>query len=277
MQSNPPHPEHSEEETEREVTLAGGNVNGAVVRVSNTVRRATNACSPTVHSLLRHLQAAGFQGCPQFLGLDAQGREVLTFLPGETGFLPYLWEGEAPLVAAAQLLRAYHDATLGYAPPEGSSFPFTYPDPTRHEVICHNDFAPYNLVCDPLRRVPYAVIDFDMAGPGPRLRDIAYTAYWLVPLAFGSPDLHALALTDLNAGSPRLHLFCDTYGVMASAELLEMIDEVLQFLANWLKAGAQAGEEVRSRMVAEGHLANWIRAREAYQEYRPALQANLPR
>ena len=30
------------------------------------------------------------------------------------------------------------------------------------------------------------LIDFDLAGPGPRLRDIAYAAYWLTPLSFYS-------------------------------------------------------------------------------------------
>jgi thiamine kinase-like enzyme len=33
-------------------------------------------------------------------------------------------------------------------------------------VICHNDFAPYNLVFTDWR--PHAIIDFDTAGPRPR-------------------------------------------------------------------------------------------------------------
>jgi hypothetical protein len=275
MKPNLPDATKSSEETPVETPLVGGNVNGAVVRVDDTVRRITHASSPAIHGLLQHLEAVGFQGSPRFLGLDEQGREMLTFLPGETGFLPYLWQGDAPLLAAAHLLRTYHDATHGYTPPPGASFAFSYPDPARHEVLCHNDFAPYNLICDPQRRVPYAIIDFDMAGPGPRLRDIAYAAYWLVPLAFGNPDFHALALADLPTGSPRLHLLCNTYGLAANADLLDMIDEVLQFLAGWLEIGANSGDAVRIKMIAEGHLSQWIHARESYQQYRSALEGNI--
>ena len=105
--------EHSLTET----LLTGGNINPAVVRVGDTVRRVVNAHSRTVHSLLRHLETQGFAGSPRFLGTDAQEREMLTFLPGEVGFMPYLWENDVSLVAAARLLRNYHDATAGFIPP----------------------------------------------------------------------------------------------------------------------------------------------------------------
>jgi hypothetical protein len=37
-----------------------------------------------VHSVLRYLENAGFCGAPRARGLDEQGRERLTFLPGQT-------------------------------------------------------------------------------------------------------------------------------------------------------------------------------------------------
>ena len=48
------------------------------------------------------------------------------------------------------------------------------------EVICHNDFAPYNLMFE--GTAPTGVIDFDVASPGPRVWDMGYTAYRFVPL-----------------------------------------------------------------------------------------------
>jgi hypothetical protein len=170
-----------------ETPLAGGNLS-AVVRVGDTVRRPLRPWSVAVHGLLRHLEAREFDGAPRFRGVDDRGREILTFVAGEVGAYPlpaYMWTDEA-LVGAARLLRRLHDATLGYVAPEGATWQFVYPDPTRHEVVCHNDVAPYNMVFVDGR--PRALIDFDTAGPGPRVWDIAYAAYTFVPLTRFAPS-----------------------------------------------------------------------------------------
>lgn len=48
--------------------------------------------------------------------------------------------------------------------------------PTREpaKVVCHNDFAPYNT--DFRDRRLTGVIDWDMASPDPRVRDLSYLA-----------------------------------------------------------------------------------------------------
>src|SRR4028119_1795944 len=53
-----------------------------LAKVVNTVRRSIGPWTPAVHALLRHLERVGFDGAPRVLGIDAQGREVLTYLPG---------------------------------------------------------------------------------------------------------------------------------------------------------------------------------------------------
>ena len=59
---------------EREVLLLGGIANaGHVVRVGDTVRRPQRSWSAATHTLLRHLEAVGFEGAPRFLGADSQG------------------------------------------------------------------------------------------------------------------------------------------------------------------------------------------------------------
>jgi Ser/Thr protein kinase RdoA (MazF antagonist) len=74
-------------------------------------------------------------------------------------------------------LRQWHDASESFDR-EGA----TWHDercPTG-EVICHNDFAPYNLVFRGGSLV--GAIDFDTCSPGSRLWDLAYAAYRFVPL-----------------------------------------------------------------------------------------------
>jgi hypothetical protein len=144
------------------------------VRVGDTVRRPISPNAPFVHELLRHLELRGFSGAPRYLGQDEQGREILSFIPGVVP--AELGEVSDPqCVAAARLLRAFHDATMD-CDLRGSS-----------EVICHGDASPCNFVF--VDGVPWALIDFDAAHPGSRAEDLGYAA-WLW-LDFGNDELSA--------------------------------------------------------------------------------------
>src|SRR5688572_17793177 len=129
--------------TDEEIPLEGGWVN-AIVRVGDTVRRRAGPWTPAVHALLRHLEAVGFEGSPRVLGIDEQGREILRYIEGDgpVGWpdpMPaYTWR-DANLIAAARLLRRYHDAQAGFTRPAPASWRWRS-DPA--EVICHNDVAP---------------------------------------------------------------------------------------------------------------------------------------
>ncbi|WP_052715798.1 phosphotransferase [Devosia chinhatensis] len=152
--------------TEREHPLPGGQVN-SVVRIGDTVRRATKRDMSLQHALFAHLAAKGFAGAPRFLGHDEEGREILTYLPGEV-FYDKDDFSDAQLVAAARLLRAYHDATLDFPPVRAAGA----------EILCHNDWTPANTTC--LDGLPSGMIDFDTAAPGTRLWDLTYSAWmWL--------------------------------------------------------------------------------------------------
>ncbi|MGO8655388.1 aminoglycoside phosphotransferase family protein, partial [Rhizobium ruizarguesonis] len=129
-----------------------------VVRIGETVRRGGRAWSPAVLDLLRHVELQGYDGCPRALGLDDQGREVLTYIDGDVGngecFLPdkggrfdlrlpdYVWRDNV-LERLGQLLRSYHDAAAS----------FSWRDrewrlDARHpvETVCHNYLTPWNTV-----------------------------------------------------------------------------------------------------------------------------------
>jgi hypothetical protein len=252
--------------TPEELPLNGGNITG-VVRIGDTVRRAQGPWSATVHHLLLHLEQAGFAGAPRFRGIDAQHREILTFLPGQVGEFAYALKAEA-VVAAARLLRRFHDATATYRAPHGAAWQIAYPDPARHEVICHNDFAPYNLVF--VDRLPVAIIDFDTAGPGPRLWDVAYAIYRFAPL-FASDDEAAPGLRDLPSAAARIRLFCDAYGIGAAPELLDMVEQRLHALCVHIITRALRGDAAYRAMIAEGHLGIYQQSIAHLRRSRPAL------
>jgi Ser/Thr protein kinase RdoA (MazF antagonist) len=163
---------------EPEEVLAGGDMT-PVVRVADTVRRASGPWTPTIHAFMRHLRAAGFTMVPEPLGMDDRGREIISFLPGAPATYPlpdFAW-AEETLCAVAHSLRAFHDASLGFVAPSGGRWQLPAHEPA--EVICHNDYAPYNLMFQDGKLT--GVIDLDLASPGPRVWDMAYTAYRFAP------------------------------------------------------------------------------------------------
>src|SRR5260221_13428537 len=62
--------------------LTGDGVTQGIVRIGDTVRRPLRPFSLTVQAYLAHLRDAGFTGAPLPLGVDEQGREVLSFVAG---------------------------------------------------------------------------------------------------------------------------------------------------------------------------------------------------
>ncbi|MHA7966983.1 phosphotransferase [Paenibacillus sp. CAU 1782] len=155
----------------------------------------------------------------------------------------YMWSDET-LVGVARLLRRFHDATEGSPLLTKGSWQLSYADDRQHQVICHNDAALYNVVFQ--NGNPVALIDFDMAGPGPRMWDIAYSLYTSVQLASFSPH-HASETTveyeaDLHAAERRrrIHLFFESYGIPVPNELRQWIIERLTTMCDTLRNGFKA-------------------------------------
>jgi Ser/Thr protein kinase RdoA (MazF antagonist) len=159
-----PHPPAAE--LPGEAILTGGRLTPRLARVGDTVRRPVGPHPPFVHAVLRHLERAGFTAAPRFLGIDDRGQEILSYLDGQVpDNLDPEWTDDQ-LAAAARLLHRFHDATVG-SPLAGAA-----------EVVCHGDISPVNTVFTAGR--PAALIDFDMARPGPRICDVSYGLFlWL--------------------------------------------------------------------------------------------------
>lgn len=213
--------------------LPGGNVN-AVVRVGQTVHRTAGPWTPTIHALLAWVRAHGVTGVPAPLGLDDDGREVLTYLEGETAGWPvpaWVWE-PATARAAAELLRAWHDASVTF-PCTGATWRTPAHEPA--DVICLNDVAPYNMVHDGDGLVGF--IDVDMASPGPRAWDLAYLAYRICGWC---EDMPAPAGTP--APEARLAYLMASYGddaAPSAGEVMRTLVDRLHALADWTEDHAR--------------------------------------
>jgi len=221
-----------------EIPLVGGNFS-ASVRIGDTVHRRAGPWTPAVHALLAHLTRVGFGAAPEPIGIDEQGRAVQSFIPGEVhaGWpdpLPrWMFEDEATLIAAANLLRRYHDSVEDFVPPPDARWRFVAPG--AHEVICHNDWSPSNALFR--RHVPVAMLDWDSAGPGSRAWDVALSAYRWVPL---NPRVTPPSLA---AKASRFALFCDTYGEgIARSEVFDTLTQQLPLLADFIQAEADSGD-----------------------------------
>ncbi len=226
----------------------GGNWSAAG-QVGDTVHRRSGAWTPAVHALLEHLRRAGFDAAPVPLGIDAQDRAVLRFVPGEVhtgwpdGMPMWMYEDAATLVGAARLLRRYHEAVSTFIPPANARWRITAPG--THEVICHNDWAPYNAVFD--GHAPLAMLDWDSAGPRTRAWDLAWSAYTWVPL-----NIKGLAANPVPvpARAIRLATFCRAYGAIAPAEVLVTLVAQLPYLADVIQAEADAGDPGSLRLAS---------------------------
>ena len=194
---------------EVEVPLSG--VTEGVVRVGDTVRRPLGVHSPAVHGLLRHLERVGFEGAPRVLGVDEQGREILSWVAGETPgtpLPPYAVTQEA-LAGVASLLRRYHEAVVTYeAPPDAPWVDQASRLDGEPELVGHCDVTPENVVFRDGR--PVALIDFDLARPTTRMYDVVTAMRHWAPIADPADRDWRLGRVDVGR---RLRVFCDAYGL----------------------------------------------------------------
>ena len=154
--------------------MGGGNVGGAV-RIGATVRRPTGPWTPAVHALLAHLDAVGLDGVPRVLGVDERKREVLTYVEGRPVDVDNDAASDELLVSAVDWLRRFHAAAATYRPEEAIGWRQVRRALAADEIVCHNVPGAYNWIVADGRFV--GLIDWDMAGPGHPVDDLAFLAW----------------------------------------------------------------------------------------------------
>jgi hypothetical protein len=242
-------------------------------RHDDFIYRPTHPWTASVHALLTALQTHGFANAPLSAGYNAAWEKV-RFLPGVTGDLD---ENEnmrsmKALQSAARLLRRYHDCTAQFVGLLLKDQKWQLPPQTPFEIICHGDFAPYNVVLNDGEVT--GIIDFETAHPGPRCWDLAYAVYRWAPL---SASVAVKNIDGLNTQILRTRIFLDAYGmpVEQRSALPGMIIERLNALVGFMESEAANGVERYRRNIQEGHDGVYRRDIAYISEYREEIIAGL--
>ncbi len=207
-------------------------------RVDGRVERRPARPHPSALAALRRFEAAGWDGAPRLVTVAPDGLEILTFLPGRVPWqhpVPAWASTDDALADVARLVRQFHDLTSG-TDLAGDA-----------EVLCHNDLAPNNTVYSAAADAgqPYAFIDWDLAGPGRRIEDVAHVCWTWLDLGPG--------ITDLGEAARQIRHILASYG--AGFDL----GDVLPVVAWWqhrcwrgIEAQAGAGDRAMAALVDDG-------------------------
>jgi hypothetical protein len=237
---------------------------GGVTRIGRTVRRPTGPWTPAVHELLTYLHDHGLRGIPLLHGLDDEGREVLEHVEGRGVPIDREVVLDTVLEEAVVWLRDFHDLVEGFRPagtrPWRGGEAALEPD----QIICHNDTGAYNWIIQSGHFV--AMIDWDMAGPGRAIDDLAFLAWTAVPL------YREIPVEDVVR---RLDILVEAYGEWGPMTVLDAVVTRMTTAADRIEAGQARGDQ---GFINLGKVGEPQRTRDRVAAFRarlPAIEAAL--
>jgi hypothetical protein len=228
-----------------------------------TVHRPTGPWTPAVHDLLAHLERAGLDGIPHVVGFDADGREVLTYLVGDTVAVDDDQAPDGVLRDAAAWLRRFHDAVRTFEPGV-RTWRQTAATLEPGQLICHNDTGAYNWIVADGRFV--GMIDWDQAGPGDPIDDLAFLCWSAVPLFRETPATDA---------ARRVAIAAEAYGGVGSRALLDAVADRMRRASDRIAAGIERGDPGMLSLKDLGEPGRTRSRVQAFDERLPALRRVL--
>jgi len=229
-----------------EEIILGGTMNH-VVKTGDTVRRKVKG-HPLLHSYLQFLEKAGMVGTPRFLGIDEQGREILSYVLGETaesglGFDHPCLHSDQAICDMAQFMRKLHDVSADFLPTAikgGWINPQQFEE--MYETICHGDAAIWNFAL--INERISGMFDFDQACPGTRAWDLTLTLFSAVLTSYYDyePSKHK------ENTRRRIRLFFEAYGMKCPTDIITQTADRLQIWCN----------EADERGKPSVHYQNWV-------------------
>jgi len=243
-------------------TLEGGLMNTPTLS-DNKVYRKTTKSTATIHQLLKHAKSKGINWIPEPISFDLN-TEVLSYIKGEVPHdMPsWVWN-QRVLTQVAVRMREWHDATVDF---KCENPRWSFETNTEQQVICHNDFAPYNCVFEHGDFV--GLFDFDLCAPGSRLWDMSYTAYRYIPImpTVAIDDESEVSPFDIEAMNFRIHMFLKAYSkddphyLYTRKELLNMVIRRLIAISDWTRKYAEEAKNqvlIKNALMYKRH-SNWI-------------------
>ncbi|MGA5900304.1 phosphotransferase [Streptomyces venetus] len=244
--------------------LVGGMLNaGAIFRHGALVERPAPRTARALHAHLLALEEHGFDAAPRPVRLTEDGREQLTFIPGDVPLPPFPhWAmTETALRSVGSLLRRLHDASAAIAVDASVDWPRSLADPAGGTTLCHNDVCPENVVFRD--GCAAALIDFDLAAPGRAVWDVAMTARYWVPML---DPTSAAGIYPAGLDAPRrLRILADSYGLSPQerAELPGVIEQATASCRAFVADRVADGDPVYTRALSErGGWQRWDRVQE---------------
>jgi hypothetical protein len=258
-----------------ETPLSGGTLN-SVVRVGTTVRRTAGPWTPSVQSLLRHLRDRDFNLAPEPLGFDQSGREIVSYLPGTTVGWSLPWpdviRADALLEQMGVITARYHGAVADFRPVGTVPWQSAPGSLEASELVCHHDLAPYNVVLAGERIS--GIIDWDLAGPGTALSELAFVAWQWVPL-HGPFVTRLVGWQQPPDRARRLRLLLDAYGLDDHADFINQVVARISYNRQVMVGQAAQGHPGYQRLVEQGHLAGMDEALTFLAGHGASLQDEL--
>ena len=265
-----------------EQVLKGGNLS-RVVRVGDTVRRPVGVWTPAVHALLKHLEASGFTQAPRVLGLDEQGRETLSFIPGKTVGASQQWPdwvwSDSILSKIGRWLRGYHDTMRDFREPADAIWRMNWHVQRHDEIICHFDVAPYNVVLTEDDEV--AFIDWDVAAPGKPVLELAKVANSFAPIY----DVETRERLNFKPGElnhsmlelciHRIRVLLAAYGLETRHGFIAFMLAAAEHTHQRIHRGAIEGDQALTRLVESGLVDHVLETRNLFDRYRKPLQSGI--
>lgn len=248
------------------------------------VHRPTGPWTSAVHELLGYLRQAGLPGVPDVVGIDSDGAEMLTFLPGRSLAPDDEEPSDALLESAAGWLRRFHDAVAGFQPDGPRVWRQTTAGLAPGQIVCHNDPGTYNWIVDGDAFV--GLVDWDQAGPGHPLDDVAFLCWTGIPLFREIPPTdaaHRVALVARAYGGIRARGPEAPRGAQRLVEkawgasvLLDAVADRMTRASDRIAQGIERGDPGMLSLQQNGEPARTRARVEAFLERLPAIRAALP-